>query len=229
MVRNLSLALLVPTAQSNDPTDSQSLIARVTDAALSSLAPASCRVYRARIQGFLDWHNGEPKLDREHVQKYLKSLELRDATAQVRNQTLAALKKLAIEAAELGWIEHSTAAQIERIKARKIQGIRTGRWLNKTQATALLAAPDRTTVQGKRDSAVLALLLGCGLRRAEACSLEVEQLERHNGVSGKLLLRNLVGKGNRVRSIAVPEWAAQRIEEWKTIIDAKTPQNRQIT
>jgi site-specific recombinase XerD len=207
----VAFALVAPVDYTTEHQDLQDLQARCIESALSSLAPASCRVYRARIQGFVLWLNDSP-LDREHVQKYLRSLELRGATAQVRNQTLAALKKLATEAAEIGWIDHASALQVERIKAKRTSGVRTGKWLNVAQAKALLEAPDRTTVQGIRDGVVLALLLGCGLRRAEACSLETAQLERLNG---KLLLRNLVGKGNRVRSIAVPEWSAQRIEEWK--------------
>ena len=50
--------------------------------------------------------------------------------------------------------------------ARKL-GIRAGNWLTKEQASQILQAPDTATVKGKRDRAVLALLIGCGLRRSE--------------------------------------------------------------
>jgi integrase len=187
-----------------------SLASRATDAALSPLAPASRRVYRARIRDWLYWSRGSP-LDREHVIKYIRTLESTGRSAQVRNQALAALKKLAAEAGELGWIDHASASQIDRIKSKRITGIRTGRWLTAIQTARLIESVDGTTVIGKRDLAALALLAGCGLRRAEACALTLEQLRR---MDGKLYLANLIGKGGRVRSLSVPGWAAQFINRW---------------
>ena len=187
-----------------------SLESRAVSACLTSLAPASRRVYAARIRDYLAWSRGAP-LDREHVQRYMRALELQAASPQVRNQALASLKKLACEAAELGWIDQTAAAQIGRIKARRITGIRSGKWLTRDQAQRLLAAPDRTTVQGRRDSVVLALLLGCGLRRDEAVRLTAAQCVT---MDGRMVLRNVEGKGGRVRSVSVPRWAAQTINEW---------------
>ncbi len=54
------------------------------------------------------------------------------------------------------------------------QGTRLGNWLTKEQARELLAVPDRSTVKGERDYVILALLVGCALRRQELASLEVE-------------------------------------------------------
>lgn len=188
----------------------ESLVDRAIAASLSSLAPHSRRVYKAHMLKWIEWAHGAP-LDREHVQKYLLRLESEGATAQVRNQALAALKKLALEAAELGWIDHAISTQIQKLKARRTLGIRTGRWLTLAQASALLASVDSTTLHGKRDAAVLALLLGCGLRRSEACSLDVAQLQYHDG---RMLITNLVGKGGRVRTLQVPQWAQILIEKW---------------
>ena len=188
----------------------ESLQSRAVESCLTSLAPASRRVYAARIRDYLAWSRGSP-LDREHVQRYMRALELQAASPQVRNQALAALKKLSCEAAELAWIEQSAAAQIGRIKARRITGIRSGKWLTRDQAQRLLAAPDRTTVTGRRDSVVLALLLGCGLRRDEAVRLTAAQCVT---MDGRMVLRNVEGKGGRVRSVSVPRWAAQTINEW---------------
>ena len=188
----------------------ESLQSRAVESCLTSLAPASRRVYAARIRDYLAWSRGSP-LDREHVQRYMRALELAAASPQVRNQALAALKKLASEAAELSWIEHATAAQIGRIKARRITGIRSGKWLTRDQAQRLLAAPDRTTVTGRRDSVVLALLLGCGLRRDEAVRLTAAQCVT---MDGRMVLRNVEGKGGRIRSVGVPKWAQTTIENW---------------
>ena len=192
------------------PESLESLQSRAVESCLTSLAPASRRVYAARIRDYLAWSRGSP-LDREHVQRYMRALELQAASPQVRNQALAALKKLSCEAAELAWIEQSAAAQIGRIKARRITGIRSGKWLTRDQAQRLLQAPDRTTVTGRRDSVVLALLLGCGLRRDEAVRLGTAQCI---AMDGRMVLRNVEGKGDRIRSVSVPRWAQTTIENW---------------
>lgn len=197
------------------PIQQLDLQTRAIRAALSGLALHSRRIYQSRIQRYIDWSNGGTKwgviLDRESVKAWMRAQELSGASAQVRNQSLAALKRLAAEAAELGWIDPNQAAQIARIKAKRITGIRTGRWLSTAQSRELIEECDRTTPTGRRDAAVLALLLGCGLRRAEVCSLTLDHLRWHND---KLILTNLIGKGGRVRSVAVPVWAAQLIQEW---------------
>jgi site-specific recombinase XerD len=158
-------------------------------------------------------------LSRESVRAWLRSLELTGASAQVRNQSLAAIKRLAAEAAELGWIPHNDAAQIARIKSRRVLGSRSGLWLDPAQLARLLELPDRTTLHGRRDACLLALLVGCGLRRAEACALETAQLKtvQHNGQrDGRMMLVNIRGKGDRVRSVSVPAWAQRDIERWMT-------------
>ena len=50
-------------------------------------------------------------------------------------------------------------------------GVRIGNWLTAEQARKLLAASQGESLRNKRDYAALALLLGCGLRRAELVAL----------------------------------------------------------
>ncbi len=58
---------------------------------------------------------------------------------------------------------------------------------------------------------MLAILLGCGLRREEACGLDVTQFtESPTGP----ILANVQGKGGRVRTIGVPAWTAREIAQW---------------
>jgi site-specific recombinase XerD len=183
---------------------------RAVAAALQGLSESSRRVYSARIAQYMDWAHGTT-LSRESVRAWLRSLELTGASAQVRNQSLAAIKRLASEAAELGWIPHNDAAQIARIKSKRVLGARSGLWLDPAQLARLLELPDRTTVRGRRDACLLALLVGCGIRRAEACALTTAQLKI---VDGRMLLVNVEGKGDRVRSVSVPVWAQRDIERW---------------
>jgi site-specific recombinase XerD len=67
----------------------------------------------------------------------------------------------------------------------------------------LLLAPDENTLKGKRDGAILGLLVGCGLRRAELVSLVVDKIQMRED---RWVIPDLVGKGNRVRMVPVPSW-----------------------
>lgn len=190
---------------------------RAINTALAGLSTQTRRVYSAHITRWLEWRKGQP-LDREGVKAYIRMLELAGSSPQVRNQALAALKKLAGEAGEMGWIPAPVATRIDSIKSRKISGVRTGRWLTVEQTAQLLAAPDRAKAPGKRDACALALLVGCGLRRTEACDLDVEQLKE---TAGRTIIMNLVGKGGRVRSIGAPAWARTLIMEWVEQLKSK--------
>jgi len=57
------------------------------------------------------------------------------------------------------------AAGIRRVKSAKKLGGRLGNWLTAEEARTLWQLPDPATLRGKRDRAILALLLACGLRR----------------------------------------------------------------
>jgi integrase len=57
------------------------------------------------------------------------------------------------------------------------KGTRLGNWLTREQAKELLAVPDRSTLKGKGDYMILALLVGCALRRNELAELDVETIQ----------------------------------------------------
>jgi integrase/recombinase XerD len=83
--------------------------------------------------------------------------------------------------ADNGLLDPGLASGIERTQGVKQQGVRTGNWLVKKQANELLNAPDPSTLKGKRDRAILALLICCGLRRGELLRLEVDQITQREG------------------------------------------------
>jgi site-specific recombinase XerD len=204
------------------PGDAQSL--RIgpfnVDAILSGLSEASRRVYRSHLERWHDWAHGAP-LDRERVESHMRSLQLEGRSAQVRNQSLAALKYLAMKAAQLGWIDSQTADQVQLIKTVPITETRTRNWLNAAQSSALLMAPDRSTLTGRRDAAVIALLLGCGLERAEACALKVEQVALTT--QGRMFIVDLAGRSGQVRNVSVPLWAVFDIQRWIEELAALEP------
>jgi integrase len=88
---------------------------------------------------------------------------------------------------------------------------RLGNWLTREQAKELLAVPDRSTLKGKRDYVIIALLVGCALRRRELASLKIEDIQLREG---RWVIIDLLGKGGRIRTVAVPIWVKQGIEMW---------------
>ena len=91
------------------------------------------------------------------------------------------------------------------------QGTRLGNWLTREQAKELLTVPDRTTLKGKRDAAILALLVGCALRRAELATLKMEDIQQREG---RWVIADLCGKGGRIRTVAIPMWVKLLIDTW---------------
>jgi integrase len=124
---------------------------------------------------------------------------------------MSAIRKLAAEAADNGLLAPELAAGISRVKSAKTQGIRVGNWLSLRQAQALLSAPDITTIRGLRDRAILAVLLGCGLRRSEVAALTFTHLQQRDG---RWCIVDLVGKHGRVRTAPMPTWVKVAIDAW---------------
>jgi integrase len=124
---------------------------------------------------------------------------------------MSAIRKPAAEAADNGMLAPELAAGIARVKSVKSTGIRVGNWLSQRQAQALLNAPDTSTVRGLRDRAILAGLLGCGLRRSEVATLTFAHVQQRDG---RWCIVDLVGKHGRVRTIPMPTWVNGAIDAW---------------
>jgi integrase len=77
---------------------------------------------------------------------------------------------------------------------------RLGSWLTREEAKGLLAVPYHLHLKGKRDYVILALLVGCALRRNELAELDVETIQQREG---RWVLADLEGKGRRIRTVAV--------------------------
>lgn len=150
-----------------------------------------------------------PGFSRAAVQAHRAALESHGYAPSTINQRLAAVKKLAREAAANGLLDSAVAAGIDQVPGVKQQGPRAGNWLTKAQAEALINAPDPATLKGRRDRALLALLVGCGLRRGEAVALTVGHIQQRDG---RWVIVDLRGKHGRLRTIAVPAWVKQAVD-----------------
>jgi integrase len=168
------------------------------NAVLHSLAAASSQEsYGHAIDEFIEWYCSEPRLafNRTVVLRYRFFLEQKNLAPSTINVRLAAVRRLAYEASDTGLLSPELAAGIRRVKGAKRLGVRIGNWLTVDQSRTLLDKPPSDSLRGKRDRAILALLIGCGLRRAD-----------------------LVGKGKHIRTVPVPGWTKSAVDEWITAV-----------
>jgi integrase/recombinase XerD len=83
-------------------------------------------------------------------------------------------------------------------------------FLTEEEALAVLRVPDRRTLQGKRDYAILLTLLTTGLRKAELCSLKVSSLATYRNQA----VIDVIGKGKRFRRIPLKPEALLAIQDY---------------
>jgi integrase len=176
-------------------------------------SPQSQRAYRRALLDFLSWYQagGHRCLSKALVQEYRSQLEKSGLAPSSINLKLTAVRRLAAEAADNGLLAPELAAGIARVKGTRGGGFRTGHWLSRAQTEELLAFPDAATNKGKRDRVILALLIGCGLRRNELVQLKFEHIQQ---LDGRWVIANLVGKGNRLRTVPMPSWSKVVLDAW---------------
>jgi site-specific recombinase XerC len=85
----------------------------------------------------------------------------RGLAAETINGRLAAVRRLAYEAADTGLLSRELAAGIQLVKAVKKLSVKLGKWPTAEEARLFWQAPDGSTLKGKRDRAIVAVLLGC--------------------------------------------------------------------
>jgi integrase len=131
------------------------------------------RTYDHAITEFVEWYCSEPR--RAFTDKF----------APCRRS------KNSYEAAESGLLSPELAAGIRRVKGVRRLRVRVGNWLTVEQGKRLLHATSSDTLRSKRNRAMLSLLIGCGLRRAELLGLTMNsiQLREEHWVIADLIRR----------------------------------------
>ena len=89
-------------------------------------------------------------------------------------------------------------AGIARVKGVKQLGYRSGNWLSLKQSSDVLNHAVGKGVRSKRDYAMLAILLGCGLRRSELVDLEIDEVQTRQD---HWAIVDLIGKGGHIRTV----------------------------
>lgn len=183
-------------------------------AVLNSLSSTDAqRGYRHAMDEFIDWYCSEPRLsfNKTVVLRYRIHLESRRLAPGTINLRLGAVRRLAYEAADCGLLSADLAAGIRRVKGVKKIGVRLGNWLTPEQAETLLEVPDLARLKGKRDRALLAVLLACGLRRHEAVDLKLSHLQQREE---HWAIVDLVGKAAHTRTVPMPGWVKEAVDDW---------------
>jgi integrase len=179
-------------------------------------SPITKRVYNLGLDEFFAWYAQEPRpgFTKAIVAAWRVALEARGLGAVSINVRITAVRKLAVEAADNGLLAPELANGITRVKGVASKGVRLGNWLTAKQAQALLNAPDATTSKGLRDRAILAVLLGCGLRRSEVAALTFKHIQQRDG---RWCIVDLVGKHGRFRTVPLPTWVKVAIDAWARV------------
>lgn len=188
----------------------QPIIQLVTDSVTS---PHTKRAYERALTDFMTWHRETDQrgFNKATVQAHVTALRAQGVSASSVNQRLTAIRKLATELADNGVIDHSTAQAVSRVEGVRKEGKRLGNWLTKEQAQELIGLPQVSTVKGQRNRAILAVLVGCGLRREECAGLAVEHIQQREG---RWVIVDLVGKRSKTRSVPMPNWAKAAIDSY---------------
>jgi integrase len=216
-----SLALIPSSGDSQ--LDRSAAIRALREMVLNSVASEhSKRNYaKALDEVFTLCANRSQGLSRALLMEYRAAMLEKKLSASTVNVRLSAVRKLVGEAQRNGIIDAEEAANLAGVPNLSQKGTRLGNWLTRDQAKELLTVPDRSKIKGERDYAILALLLGCALRRQELAGLDVADIQLREG---RWVVADLRGKGGRVRTVAVPRWVKQAIDAW--MVAAKIEKGR---
>lgn len=169
----------------------------------------SKRAYSKALIDFLGWMQANQKpFTKATIQEYKQSLTGSPASINLK---MSAIRKLATEAADNGLIDQQIANSVNRVSGVTAHGVRAGNWLTKQQAQDIILAPNVLTLKGLRDRALLAVMIGGGLRRSEVAALTFDHIQQRDS---RWVIVDIIGKGNRVRSVPIPSWVKLAIDEW---------------
>ena len=168
-------------------TEAQTILRRMVMDSVQSIH--SKRNYAKALDDLFAFCASRP-LSRALLMEYRTTIDhLSPSTINVR---LSAIRKLVSEARRNGMIGLEEAANLSDVPNVRQKGTRLGNWLTREQAKELLAVPDRSTLEGKRDYVIIALLVGCALRRRELASLMIDDIQLREG---RWVIIDLLGQG----------------------------------
>jgi site-specific recombinase XerD len=152
------------------------------------------------------------------VVAYRRFLVDEEYSASTTNKKLSIVKQFMKIAAIHQLITLEQAYAVEGIKNVKTSGDPLRKWLSQDQARELIYTPDTSTMQGKRDQLILMFGLVLGLRREEMINITWGQFMQ---VANIWVIRDVIGKGNSINLLEIPEKYAKMIRDYGREADDK--------
>lgn len=206
-------------------TSSNSFLSLVSDRDLleelleSPYKPSTKRAYETGLKSFFRHISGKqpsPQLIEEFLQldrptalrlvlHYKAELYKQGKKTSTVNLRISAIKALVAYAQKVDRCVWS----LEEIKLDKVKSYRDTAGVSKDEFKKLFKIPDRNTLKGKRDYAILRLLWDNVLRRSEICSTNVEDFDPTTGTL------YILGKGkNEKEPIKLSKQGVDAISTW---------------
>lgn len=157
-------------------------------------------------------------LRRHHIQAIRERLVELDRAPSTINTYIAALKGVALEAWGMKMLDTDSYQHIKQVRSVRGSRLPRGRALADAEAQGLVVTceEDKRSI-GLRDAAIVSVLLGCGLRRSEVVSLDMEHVDWSQDA-----LR-VIGKGNKERLAFMPDGTVKRLRRWVTEVRGDDP------
>jgi site-specific recombinase XerD len=213
-----ALATIEPTALAL--TTSTDLDKHPAEVYLASLGTGSRRAMRGALDTIAAMLTGD-RCDAFSIQwgalRYQHAAAVRAALAEryapaTANKMLSALRGVLKEAWRLGLIETEDYHRAADLPAVRGETLPRGRAISTGELRSLFAVCNDGTQAGARDAALLALLYGAGLRRAEAVSIDMKDYDRETGA---LNVRH--GKGNKARTSYATNGSKDALDAWLAV------------
>jgi integrase/recombinase XerD len=188
------------------------------DTMLGRAAPSSVRNVRAMLNrmarhfsgGRLDaWGFPWWELTYGQVADFRALVAREYAPASAKNY-MATLRAVLKECKRFGLLDPTQYDKLTDIPPVRGDTLPPGRHITAAEINKLFAHLDTLDNEfGARDRAVIALLRGTGIRRAEACALTLDCWD-----APKKLLTVNKGKGNKQRQVHLPDWVVDYVDSW---------------
>ncbi|MBY7902443.1 tyrosine-type recombinase/integrase [Vibrio fluvialis] len=157
----------------------------------------------------LEWSSVNADVIRHVINRFYE----RGLRTQRLNTYLTAIKKCSEKAWSMGLINDRELFEIKEIKGERGYQIKRSRPLNSDEVEKLFeqrASPSYSENILIRDNAMLAIMIGCGLRRAELLGLKFDCFFKKQ----ERWWLKVTGKGNKQRQIPINHRRWPHIERW---------------
>lgn len=193
---------------------------------LTAVAPSTVEAYDRDLRSFVEWAErlgvDDPgRVERQTLRRYLAYLGTRGRARRTIARRASALRRYYRWLQRSGRVDHDPTAGLSAPKGearlprvlrpdelRHLLGDDGGEVSDGDRATAPARVDATAAAVDQRDTALLELLYGSGLRIAEATALDVDELDLARGQV------TVWGKGGKQRTVPLSEPAVRSLRAW---------------